>query len=149
MLDIFDSVTVTLDNKNRVPFPSNFKRAFIKHDVNVMILIYIDGHIVAFTSQGYKEYKSLIDQKYPVIDMKHRKKRRYLLGDPRTVQVDSMGRIVIPQYFKEECKIDKKVFIRSVEDQSLEIWAKEVYDKLSEERIKHFEEEGGIDEIEL
>ena len=111
----------TVDAKNRMFVPAKFKEALgasIKvtyNDINKCILDYSDAE--------WEKYEKKISQ---LPSLQFEDFIRTIYSNTVDVQVDSQGRIIIPQFLKEKVDIQKNVIVMGV-GSHLEIWSQEVY----------------------
>ena len=111
----------TVDAKNRMFVPAKFKEALggsfkvTYNDFNKCILVYSD--------EEWSKYEEKIS-KLPTLQFEDFIRSVY--SNTVDVQVDSQGRIVIPQFLKEKVSIQKNVLVLGV-GSHIEIWAQEEY----------------------
>ncbi|MBQ7411593.1 MAG: division/cell wall cluster transcriptional repressor MraZ [Clostridia bacterium] len=111
----------TVDAKNRMFVPAKFKEALgasfkvTYNDFNKCILVYSD--------EEWAKYEEKISQ-LPTLQFEDFIRAVY--SNTVDVQVDSQGRIVIPQFLKDKVSIQKNVLVLGV-GSHLEIWAQEEY----------------------
>ncbi len=111
----------TVDAKNRMFVPAKFKEALgasfkvTYNDFNKCILVYSD--------EEWEKYENKISQ---LPSLQFEDFIRTIYSNTVDVQVDSQGRIVIPQFLKEKVDIQKNVIVMGV-GSHLEIWSQEVY----------------------
>jgi MraZ protein len=110
-----------VDAKNRMFVPAKFKEALggsfkvTYNDFNKCILVYSD--------EEWSKYEEKIS-KLPTLQFEDFIRSVY--SNTVDVQVDSQGRIVIPQFLKEKVSIQKNVLVLGV-GSHIEIWAQEEY----------------------
>ena len=111
----------TVDAKNRMFVPAKFKEALgasfkvTYNDFNKCILVYSDAE--------WEKYEKKISQ---LPSLQFEDFIRTIYSNTVDVQVDSQGRIIIPQFLKEKVDIQKNVIVMGV-GSHLEIWSQEVY----------------------
>ncbi len=111
----------TVDAKNRMFVPAKFKEALgasfkvTYNDFNKCILVYSD--------EEWEKYENKISQ---LPSLQFEDFIRTIYSNTVDVQVDSQGRIVIPQFLKDKVDIQKNVIVMGV-GSHLEIWSQEVY----------------------
>ena len=111
----------TIDEKNRVSLPVKFRKELGK---KIIITPGLDQCLFIFTiSQWVKVSKKLSDSDSDLSFLKADKRsfNRFMFGRAAEVEVDSIGRILIPDFLKERIKLGGKAAIIGVEDR-IEIW---------------------------
>lgn len=113
-----------IDSKNRVFVPAKYKEALgdsfkLSHNgFNKCILVY--------SNEEWAKYEERLSS-YPQTEFEDYIREVY--SNTVDVQIDSQGRIVIPNYLKEKLKIDKEAVIKNLAilgvGNHLEIWAVE------------------------
>ena len=128
-----------IDSKNRVFVPAKYKEALgdsfkLSHNgFNRCILVYSNAE--------WAKYEEILAT-YPPTEFEDYIREVY--SNTVDVQIDSQGRIVIPNYLKEKLKIDKDSVIKNLAilgvGNHLEIWAAEGIEeknkKVDMDRIK-------------
>lgn len=113
----------TVDAKNRMFVPAKFKEALgasfkvTYNDFNKCILVYSDDE--------WSKYEEKISQ---LPSLQFEDFIRSIYSNTVDVQIDSQGRIVLPQFLKDKVNIQKNVLIMGV-GSHLEIWAQEEYEE--------------------
>ncbi len=113
--------THTIDEKNRISLPSKFRKEIGK---KIIITPGLDQCLFIFTIKEWaKVSKRLSDAEKDLSFLKsdQRSFNRFMFGRAAEVEVDSIGRILIPPFLKERLKLkDSAVFV-GVEDR-VEVW---------------------------
>ncbi|OHA42255.1 MAG: division/cell wall cluster transcriptional repressor MraZ [Candidatus Taylorbacteria bacterium RIFCSPLOWO2_12_FULL_47_20] len=109
--------THALDDKNRLSLPSKFRKELGKE---VVVTPGLDGCLFVFSASAWK---SVVEKfsKTSMLRSDSRNFGRYLLGGAASVSVDSIGRILLPDYLKDRAELLDKVVILGVENR-LELW---------------------------
>ena len=113
----------TVDAKNRVFVPAKFKEALegsFKLTYNSF-----NKCILAYSNDEWERYEEKIS-KLPTLQFENFIREVY--SNTVDVQVDSQGRVVLPQFLKDTVDIQKDVTILGV-GTHLEIWATEVLEE--------------------
>lgn len=111
----------TVDAKNRMFIPAKFKEELglsfklTYNDFNKCILVYSDAE--------WRKYEEKISQ-LPTLQFEDFIREVY--SNTVDVQIDSQGRIVLPQFLKEKVDIQKNVLVMGV-GSHIEIWAQDVF----------------------
>jgi MraZ protein len=117
-----------IDEKNRVSLPVKFRKELGK---KIIITPGLDQCLFIFTMKEWaKVSKRLSDSDSDLSFLKADKRsfNRFMFGRASDVEVDSIGRILIPDFLKERIKIEDKVAIVGVEDR-VEIWNEKTWDE--------------------
>ena len=124
----------TIDEKNRVSLPAKFRKEMGKH---VIIAPAPDQCLFIFRVEEWKKVSNrLTDNEHELSFLKADKRNfnRFMLGRAADVEVDSIGRILVPDFLKERIGLKGKAALVGVGDR-VEIWndkAWEAYKKDSE-----------------
>ncbi|HPS21358.1 MAG TPA: division/cell wall cluster transcriptional repressor MraZ [Candidatus Paceibacterota bacterium] len=118
--------THTIDEKNRVSLPAKFRKEMGK---KVILTPGLDKCLFVFTMKEWKKVsKRLSDSESELSFLKADKRsfNRYMFGRAIDVEVDSIGRILVPDFLKEIINPNGKVTVIGVQDR-LEIWNDKVW----------------------
>jgi len=116
----------TIDEKNRVSLPVKFRKEMGK---KIIITPGLDKCLFVFTMKEWtKVSKRLSDTDSDLSFLKKDKRsfNRFMFGRAIDVEVDSIGRILVPDFLKEIIKPMGKVAVIGVEDR-VEIWNDKVW----------------------
>ncbi|MDQ3244983.1 MAG: division/cell wall cluster transcriptional repressor MraZ [bacterium] len=116
----------TIDEKNRISMPAKFRKELGK---KIIITPGIDNCLFVFKlSEWTKVSKRLSSSEGELSFLKNdqRSFNRYMFGRAAEVELDSIGRILIPEFLKEKLKLKGSAAIVGVEDR-LEIWNDKVW----------------------
>lgn len=98
----------------------------------------LDDCLFVYTMEQWEEvYKKL--QKLPSTKKDARNFQRFMLAKASECELDSMGRITIPQNLVSLAGLEKECLVIGVANH-IEIWSREKWDKLEEEQAENFEE---------
>lgn len=121
----------TIDEKNRVSLPVKFRKEMGK---KIIITPGLDQCLFIFTMKEWaKVSKRLSDTESDLSFLKADKRsfNRFMFGRAAEVDVDTIGRILIPEYLKERIKPNEKVAIVGVEDR-VEVWNDKTWSQYKE-----------------
>ena len=127
----------TIDDKNRLSFPSKFRKEMGR---NVVVTPGLDSCLFVFTAQEWERISGrLSGNEASMFKSDNRSLNRYLLGMAVELEVDAAGRVLIPEHLRQRAKLQTKVVMIGVRDR-VEIWdetawqayAKEVESKAGE-----------------
>lgn len=115
----------TIDDKSRVSLPSKFRKEMGK---SVVLAPGIDNCLFIFTLKGWKEFAERLSKpdSSSVLQSDNRNFNRIIFGRAAEVEVDSIGRILIPAHLSEHAGIKEKVAIIGVLNR-VEIWDEKVW----------------------
>lgn len=111
----------TIDEKNRISMPSKFRKEMGK---KIIITPGLDSCLFIFTIKDWEKVsKKLSDSDTELSFLKADKRsfNRYMFGRAAEVEIDSIGRILIPDFLKDRIGLKDKAAIVGVEDR-VEIW---------------------------
>jgi len=111
----------TIDEKNRISLPVKFRKEMGK---KIIITPGLDQCLFIFTTKEWlKVSKRLSDADADLSFLKADKRsfNRYMFGRAAEIEVDSIGRILIPEFLKERIKLGTSAAIVGVKDR-LEVW---------------------------
>jgi MraZ protein len=114
----------TLDAKNRLSLPARFRDSF---PGSIMLTKDTDGCIAVSTAEAHDERVQRALEGANPLGREYRQIQRYFRGNSFEVELDSAGRITLPQRLREHAGIEKEVVIAGVEDH-LELWSTEAWD---------------------
>jgi MraZ protein len=111
-----------LDEKSRLSFPVKFRKVMGK---TVVVTPGLDRCLFVFT---VKEWASIAEKlaNSSMLQADTRSFNRYLLGGAVEVEVDSQGRILIPDFLKSRAGLTNKVTVLGVHTR-VELWDEEVW----------------------
>lgn len=123
----------TIDSKKRLALPAKFRRELAK---KVIITRGFDGCLVIYPQD---EWKTVIEElkKLPTGRRDSRKFNRVVLAGAIELNLDKLGRILIPDYLKKYADLKRNVTICGLSNK-LEIWDVqkwETYRKKAEQDI--------------
>lgn len=107
----------TLDPKKRLSLPSKWRRELGK---KLVVTRGLDNCLFVYPKA---EWKSITDKvgKLPLGQADTRSFNRFFLSGAVEVEVDSVGRILVPDFLKDFAKLDSKVVLAGIHDR-IEIW---------------------------
>jgi MraZ protein len=131
--------THTIDEKNRVSLPAKFRKELGK---TVIITPGLEQCLFIFTQkQWVKVAKRLTDSDAEMSFLKkdQRSFNRYMFGRAAEVGVDTIGRILIPEFLKERIGLAENAVIVGVEDR-VEVWSENAWTQQKAEVEKQAED---------
>ncbi|MEK7569809.1 MAG: division/cell wall cluster transcriptional repressor MraZ [Patescibacteria group bacterium] len=124
-----------LDEKNRVPLPAKFRREMGK---NVVITPGLDNCLFVFTTNEWERVSGALTHKNSELSFLRRDLRvfnRNLFGQATEVEIDSIGRILIPNFLKDKIGLKEEAALVGVGDR-VEIWSLPSWKKYLDETEK-------------
>ncbi|MFC1622508.1 division/cell wall cluster transcriptional repressor MraZ [Patescibacteria group bacterium] len=107
----------TVDNKNRLALPAKFRVAL---KGGLVVTRGLDNCLFVFTN---KDWQKLVDKisNLPIGTADARGFSRIMLAGAMDVKLDSLGRILLPDYLKKYAGLKKSVVVAGLYNR-LEIW---------------------------
>lgn len=113
-----------LDAKGRIALPAKFREAFAE---GVYLTLGQDGCLFAYPKQEW-ERRSREVRSSPLSGSEARQYARMFFGHAERVDLDSQGRVVIPQPLRGRVGIEREAVVLGVGER-LEIWAGAAWDR--------------------
>ena len=107
----------TIDDKNRISLPVKFRKEMGK---SIVITPGLDKCLFVFTIKEWQKISGRLSES-SLLQSANRSFNRFMFGGAVQVDVDSLGRILIPDFLKERSEIASKAAIIGV-DNRVEIW---------------------------
>ena len=107
----------TLDGKKRISLPSKFRKEVGR---KVVITRGLDACLFMFSQKAWEKIAEKVSN-LPVGQADTRGMSRFLLAGAVETDVDSAGRILIPDFLKEFAGLKSRVILAGVSDR-VEIW---------------------------
>ena len=114
----------TIDDKKRISLPSKFRSQIGK---KIIITRGLDKCLFIYSIAQWKE----ISKKFGELGMGQADRRglnRFMLAGATEVSVDSVGRILVPEYLKDFANIKSKVVFAGIYNR-IEIWDESSWNK--------------------
>lgn len=112
----------TVDDKNRVSLPAKFRKELGK---KVIITPGLDSCLFIFTNKEWEKVANKLsssDDDLSFLKSDKRSFNRFMFGRAAEVEVDSIGRILVPDFLKERIGLKDKAAIIGVKDR-VEVWS--------------------------
>ena len=107
----------TLDPKKRIALPSRFREVLGK---KLVITHGLDHCLFVYTEKAWSRLAEKLSQ-LPIGQADSRGFNRFMLAGAVEIDVDSIGRILIPDFLKQFAGLKQKVIFAGVHDR-VEIW---------------------------
>jgi len=124
---IIGQYSYNLDPKKRLTIPTKFRSVLSD---GAVLTRGIDGCLFLYPLKQWEELAEKMS-KLPLSAVNARNFARVMLAGAMDVKIDSLGRILIPDYLKDYALLDKKVVIAGLYDR-IEIWNEEKWKKYGE-----------------
>ena len=109
--------THTIDDKNRLSLPVKFRQEMGK---KIVVTPGLDGCLWLFTMNQWKSISGKLGEA-SLLSADNRSFNRYMLGGAVEADVDTIGRILVPDFLKERASLKTKVVLIGVQSR-VEIW---------------------------
>ena len=106
-----------LDEKKRISLPKAFREALGRH---LVITRGLDNCLVVYSRQGWERMAEKL-QSLSYTQQETRGFARFMLSGAAEIEVDDVGRILIPEHQKEFAGLKKQVVFTGVSDR-VEVW---------------------------
>lgn len=131
----FGTYEHTLDEKNRLVIPRKMRDEL---GGKIYILKGFDGALSIYPETGFKKLVNELEK----LSFNHKATRNYIrteLSSTNELDVDKLGRTIIPPYLMKKYALGKEVVVLGVGDH-IEVWDNKTYQKYEENANKEFEE---------
>ncbi|MDD4988804.1 MAG: division/cell wall cluster transcriptional repressor MraZ [Candidatus Pacebacteria bacterium] len=109
--------THTIDDKNRLSLPVKFRKEMGK---KVVLTPGLDNCLFVFAQKEWEKISGKLSQS-SMLSADNRSFNRFMFGGAVEAEVDSLGRILVPDFLRERSHLGEKVAIIGVENRA-EIW---------------------------
>ncbi|MFH0755184.1 MAG: division/cell wall cluster transcriptional repressor MraZ [bacterium] len=117
-----------LDEKKRVSLPIKFRKEVGK---NIVITAGLDNCLWIFTLAQWKKISNKLSD-FSMLQIDNRSFNRYMFGSATEIEVDAIGRILLPEFLISKISLKNKVAIVGVQDR-IEIWNENSWKNYKEE----------------
>jgi MraZ protein len=133
----------TLDEKNRMSLPAKFRSELGK---KVVLAPGLDKSIFMFTVKEWEKISSRLGEN-SMLQADNRSFNRFMFGGAVEVDIDTAGRILVPDFLKDRAGLKKNVAVIGVQNR-VELWNEktwEEYKKVVETQADQLAEKlGGV-----
>jgi MraZ protein len=114
----------TIDDKNRLSLPAKFRKEMGK---TVVITPGLDSCLFIFTMKEWEKISGRLSAaESSILQADSRGFNRFLLGGAVEVEIDGVGRMLLPEHVRERAKLKNKVVFIGVVDRA-ELWDEETW----------------------
>ena len=124
--------THSIDAKKRVSLPAKFRKEIGK---NIVITHGLDNCLFVYTLKQWEKVALQLTE-LSIGQADQRGFNRFMLAGAVEIDVDSLGRILIPEFLKEFASLDSKVVFIGVHGR-VEIWNDEAWSKYKKQIQKN------------
>lgn len=121
----------TLDPKKRLSLPAKFRKELGK---TVVITKGLDNCLFVYSGKEWKKFTEQLNG-LSMGQSDTRAFSRYFLGKAAEVDIDSAGRILIPDHLKESAHLQTKVIVTGIGSR-VELWDEEAWNTYQQELEK-------------
>ena len=109
--------THSIDDKNRLSLPVKFRQEMGK---KVVVTPGLDGCLFLFTLAEWKKISEQLSSS-SMLQADNRSFNRFMFGGAVEAEVDTIGRILVPDFLRERANLKNKVVVIGVQSR-VEIW---------------------------
>ena len=120
-----------LDSKNRLTIPAKLRMELGEKPVLTRGL---DGCLFVYPNRDWQLFSEKINN-LPLGQKKARDFKRFMLSGASEIEIDEMGRILIPDSLKKYAKLRKSIVVIGVQDR-IELWDENAWGKYIAESEK-------------
>jgi len=117
----------TLDDKKRISLPVKFRKEMGK---KIVVTPGLDGCLFVFTLSQWKNISGKLSES-SMLQADNRNFNRFMFGGAVEAEVDTIGRMLLPDFLIKRANLSNKVAVVGVEDR-VEIWNEEAWKKFRE-----------------
>lgn len=110
--------THTMDDKNRVSLPAKLRTLMGK---KIVLTPGLDNCLFVFTTKEWQGIAEKLSLNASMLSSDMRSFTRYMFGGAVEVEVDSIGRVLVPDFLRDRAGLKSKVVLIGVQNR-LEIW---------------------------
>ncbi len=107
----------TIDEKNRISLPAKFRKEM---GTDLVITPGLDNCLFVFTKKEWARISENLS-KFSMLSSDNRSFNRFMFGGATEVSVDTIGRMLLPDFLKERAGLKTKAALVGVQNR-LEIW---------------------------
>jgi len=115
--------THTIDDKNRVSLPSKFRSLMGK---KIVLTPGLDQCLFAFTLKEWERIAGKLSENASMLSSDMRSFTRHMFGGASEAEVDTIGRVLVPDFLRERANLKTKVVLIGVQNR-VEIWSEKTW----------------------
>lgn len=124
MAELLGTHSYQLDPKGRISLPSRFREVFAD---GAVLTLGQDGCLFCFPRAEWQARSAEV-RAVPLSDSEGRAYGRLFFGKAESVELDSQGRLLVPQRLRTEVGIRRDVVVLGVFDR-MEIWDRSIHER--------------------
>ena len=109
--------THTIDDKNRLSLPAKFRRELGK---KIVLTYGLDKCLFVFTQKVWEKISGKLSES-SMLQADTRSFNRFLFGGATEADIDTLGRVLVPDFLREYADLKTKIVLIGVQDR-VEIW---------------------------
>jgi MraZ protein len=119
----------TIDRKGRLIVPAKFRQVLDSQTIqNLYLTRGLDGCLFLFPEPEWRAIESRFKQQLPITKNEARRFSRLFFSWATDVQVDALGRVLVPKHLRDIAGIKDDVVVVGVSGR-IEVWAKDLWEK--------------------
>ena len=129
----------TIDAKNRISLPAKFRQELGK---KIIITPGLGNCLFIFTIKEWSKVAKKLsssDTELSFLKKDQRSFNRYMFGRAAEIEVDSIGRILLPEFLKDKINLKNNAAFVGVEDR-VEVWSEKAWTEQKEKIEKEAEQ---------
>lgn len=127
--------SINLDPKGRLAVPTRYRDRLQNDARNLVVTIDTDSPCLLLYPLLEWEIIEAKLQQLPSFNPQTRRIQRLLIGHATELEMDSAGRILLPNLLREYATIDKKIMLVG-QGKKFEIWSEDTWNKEREQWLK-------------
>lgn len=120
-----------LDSKNRLAIPAKLRLELGEKPVLAKGL---DSCLFIYPRRDWELFMEKLN-KLPLSQKKARSFKRFILSGASEIEIDDMGRVLIPEPLKKYAKLEKSIIVIGVQDR-IELWSEKIWNQYITEAEK-------------
>ena len=131
MTTFIGDIECKLDNKARFLFPATFKKQLDSSEQIRFVLKkdIFEKCLILYPFMEWEKQINIIREKINPYNKEHSRFLRGFYKNTAEITLDSNNRILIPKKFLQIANLEKEILLIGL-DSKIEIWSKNIYDKL-------------------
>ena len=126
----------SMDAKRRLPLPARLRDGLGK---TVVLTRGLEGCVFVYSQSEWLAFAEKVNTLPILSQSRARSVARLFFGSAMEVELDALGRVLIPDYLKEHAQLKKEVVIVGTGTR-LELWDKEKWEQYQGHEVKDMED---------
>lgn len=124
-----------MDAKKRVPMPAKLRQQL---GPKVVVTRGLEGCLFVYAMPVWEEFSAKVNA-LPMSQAKSRSFARLIFSGAMEVELDGLGRILIPDYLKKYANLEKEVIVAGSGNR-LELWNKDKWEAYESREVEDIED---------